>query len=188
MLRWLLRIWRPLPAPLKQVYLRLRYGWTAVGVAALIRDERGRILREPLTISVGGVQFSLSKSDVDMLQRAKAAVAAGIAVLCRRAGLRFAQIGSVHVAGSFGEHLDVGNAERIGLLPSFPAARVHLAGNTALKGALDLLLSDEAETALSRTVLSATLINLSMEEEFEELFLDHLYVRPVAERLSHGRR
>jgi 8-oxo-dGTP diphosphatase len=44
MLRWLLRIWRPLPGPLKQVYLRLRYGWHGVGVAALIRDEQGRIL------------------------------------------------------------------------------------------------------------------------------------------------
>jgi 8-oxo-dGTP diphosphatase len=44
MLRWLLRIWRPLPGWLKLVYLRLRYGWHGVGVAALIRDEAGRIL------------------------------------------------------------------------------------------------------------------------------------------------
>ena len=44
MLRWLLRIWRPLPGPLKQAYLRLRYGWHGVGVAALIRDKDGRIL------------------------------------------------------------------------------------------------------------------------------------------------
>ena len=44
MLRWLLRIWRPLPGPLKLAYLRLRYGWYGVGVAALIRDENGRVL------------------------------------------------------------------------------------------------------------------------------------------------
>jgi 8-oxo-dGTP diphosphatase len=44
MLRWLLRIWRPLPGPLKLAYLRLRYGWHGVGVAALIRDEGGRVL------------------------------------------------------------------------------------------------------------------------------------------------
>jgi 8-oxo-dGTP diphosphatase len=44
MLRWLLRIWRPLPGPLKLAYLRLRYGWHGVGVAALIRDEHGRVL------------------------------------------------------------------------------------------------------------------------------------------------
>src|ERR1700680_356107 len=51
MLRWLLRVWRPLPAPLKQVYLRLRYGWIAVGVAALIRDEHGRVLLAHRTYS-----------------------------------------------------------------------------------------------------------------------------------------
>src|ERR671931_714061 len=44
MLPWLLRIWRQLPGPLKMLYLRVRYGRFAVGVAGLIRDEGGRIL------------------------------------------------------------------------------------------------------------------------------------------------
>jgi ADP-ribose pyrophosphatase YjhB (NUDIX family) len=44
MLPWLLRVWRVLPAPLRGLYLRLRYGHFAVGVAALIRDEQSRIL------------------------------------------------------------------------------------------------------------------------------------------------
>ena len=44
MLPWLLRVWRHLPSPLRQLYLRLRYGRFAVGVAALIRDQDGRIL------------------------------------------------------------------------------------------------------------------------------------------------
>lgn len=43
-LSWLLRIWRELPAPIKLLYLRLRYAHFGVGLAALIRDERGRIL------------------------------------------------------------------------------------------------------------------------------------------------
>jgi ADP-ribose pyrophosphatase YjhB (NUDIX family) len=44
MLPWLLRVWRVLPLPLRMAYLRLRYGHFGVGVAALIRDDRGRIL------------------------------------------------------------------------------------------------------------------------------------------------
>jgi len=44
MLPWLLRIWRQLPAPLRHIYLRLRYGHFGIGVAALIRDPHGRIL------------------------------------------------------------------------------------------------------------------------------------------------
>jgi uncharacterized 2Fe-2S/4Fe-4S cluster protein (DUF4445 family) len=145
-------------------------------------DERGRLVREPLTLDVDGTELSISKADVDTLQRAKAAIAAGTDALLRRAGLRFDRIGTVHVAGSFGEHLDVNNAERIGLLPPIPAARVRLAGNTALRGALDIVLSNEAETALERARRDAKVINLSMEEEFEELFIDHLYLRPIAER------
>jgi ADP-ribose pyrophosphatase YjhB (NUDIX family) len=43
-LAWLLLIWRRLPSPVQQLYLRWRYGHFAIGVAGLIRDERGRIL------------------------------------------------------------------------------------------------------------------------------------------------
>ena len=158
-----------------------------VDLLALLRaggeiDERGRLAREPLTIDVGGASFAVGKADVDALQRAKAAVAAGVELLCRRAGLHLDEIGTVHVAGSFGEHLDVGHAVQIGLLPPIPAARVRLAGNTALRGALDVLLSDGAEAALARARRRATLINLAMEEEYEALFLDHLFIRPTPAR------
>jgi uncharacterized 2Fe-2S/4Fe-4S cluster protein (DUF4445 family) len=149
-------------------------------------DELGRFVREPVTLMVKGERFALSKADVDALQRAKAAVAAGIEVLCRRAGVRFDEIDVLHLAGSFGEHLDAEHARCIGLLPPVPAARVRFAGNTALQGALDLLISDEAEAVLARVRRGCTLVNLSLEEEFEELFLEHLYVRPMAPRGSLG--
>src|SRR6266536_629258 len=44
MLRWLLRVWIQLPGPVRYAYLRLRYGHYGVGMAALIHDERGRIM------------------------------------------------------------------------------------------------------------------------------------------------
>jgi ADP-ribose pyrophosphatase YjhB (NUDIX family) len=47
----LLRIWRELPEPLKNLYLRLRYGHFAVGLAALIQDDRGRVLLVQRTYS-----------------------------------------------------------------------------------------------------------------------------------------
>jgi ADP-ribose pyrophosphatase YjhB (NUDIX family) len=43
-LPWLLRVWIRLPPGVRKVYLRLRYAHFAVGVAGLIRDERGRVL------------------------------------------------------------------------------------------------------------------------------------------------
>lgn len=145
-------------------------------------DERGRLQRQPLTVALDGAEFAVSKADIDLLQRAKAAMATGVEVLCRRAGISFDQLGAVYVAGTFGEHLDVENAERIGLLPPVSTERVVLAGNTALFGALDLSLSDEAEAALGRARREVTLVNLSFEQEFEDLFLDHLYIRPMVAR------
>jgi 8-oxo-dGTP diphosphatase len=44
MLPWLLRVWRQLPSPLRVLYLRMRYGFFAVGVAALIRNKNGQVL------------------------------------------------------------------------------------------------------------------------------------------------
>ena len=44
MLPWLLAVWRELPGPIRQLYLKVRFGHFGVGVAALIRDEAGRIL------------------------------------------------------------------------------------------------------------------------------------------------
>jgi ADP-ribose pyrophosphatase YjhB (NUDIX family) len=51
MLPWLLRVWRQLPAPLKLIYLRLRYAHFGVGVAALIRHADGRLLLVQRTYS-----------------------------------------------------------------------------------------------------------------------------------------
>jgi ADP-ribose pyrophosphatase YjhB (NUDIX family) len=51
MLRWLLRIWRQLPMPVRFWYLRLRYAHFGIGVAALIRAADGQILLVQRTYS-----------------------------------------------------------------------------------------------------------------------------------------
>jgi uncharacterized 2Fe-2S/4Fe-4S cluster protein (DUF4445 family) len=142
-------------------------------------DERGRIARQPLRFEVDGVAFTVSKADIDAMQRAKAAVGAGIEVLLRRAGVRSDRLAAIHVAGTFGEHLEVVSAQGIGLLPSVAPARVHLRGNAALLGTMDLALSSEAERALARVRASSRLVNLSLDDAFEELFLEHLFIRPT---------
>jgi ADP-ribose pyrophosphatase YjhB (NUDIX family) len=76
MLPWLLRIWRVLPSPLRFLYLRLRYGHFGIGVAALIRDDAGRILLVHRTYSrdepwaLPGGWLELSDGPIDQaLQR-----------------------------------------------------------------------------------------------------------------------
>ncbi len=141
-------------------------------------DERGCPRIHPLEVDLAGRRFSVAKADIDMLQRAKAAIAAGLETLTRRAGISLRDIRDVHVAGAFGLHLNLVNAIGIGLLPEIPVERFHLAGNTALSGAIDIMLSPAAEAALRMVRDKTRLINLSMEPEFDDLFVDRLFLRP----------
>ena len=131
---------------------------------------------------VGERRLRLAAAEVDALQRAKAAIGAGVALLCAEAGIRPAELQRVVAAGLFGRYLDVANAQAIGLLPPVPPARVELAGNTALAGAAALLRSRHAGTDLARIRASCHLVNLARVPAFDEVFLDHLYLRPSADQ------
>ena len=67
----------------------------------------------------------------------------------------------------------------IGLLPSVPVSRIELVGNTAAAGATALLLSTQAQAMANRLRQQAQLINLAHRPEFEDAFLEHLYLRPT---------
>lgn len=130
-------------------------------------------------IPVGGAPLSLTLADIDALQRAKAAIGAGIAVLCGEAGIRPSALRRVVAAGLFGRYLDIANAQTIGLLPAVDADRVELAGNTALAGAAALLLSRRAAGDMARCLSACRLVNLALVPSFDDAFLEHLYLQPT---------
>jgi uncharacterized 2Fe-2S/4Fe-4S cluster protein (DUF4445 family) len=121
----------------------------------------------------------LAKKDVDTFQRAKAAIGAGICTLLARAQLRAMELSRICVCGVFGQNLNVRNAQRIGLLPDSPPERVELCGNTALAGCERLLVLPEATDEMVLLRKKAAIINLSQTSEFEALFLENLYLRPL---------
>jgi uncharacterized 2Fe-2S/4Fe-4S cluster protein (DUF4445 family) len=141
-------------------------------------DERGRPQTNPIDLDVAEHRFTVSKADIDSLQQAKAAIAAGLETLSRLADVPLGDLLEIHVAGAFGDHLDLANAVAIGLLPNIPIDRFRLAGNTALSGALDIMLSPMAENRMRTARDKARLINLSMQDYFTDLFVDHLFLRP----------
>jgi uncharacterized 2Fe-2S/4Fe-4S cluster protein (DUF4445 family) len=124
----------------------------------------------------------LSKGDVDLFQQAKAAVGAGIRVLMDEAGLGFPDLDCVYVGGTFGKSLDTGNAIAIGLLPPVPPDRIELCGNTALAGCELALLSPSAAERVRRIAEQARVINLAGHREFDDIYLENLYLRPLEER------
>jgi uncharacterized 2Fe-2S/4Fe-4S cluster protein (DUF4445 family) len=120
----------------------------------------------------------LTGGDVDLFQRAKAAIGAGVATLLSRAGMGLRGLQRVYVGGAFGRHLNIVNARSIGLLPDVPPERVELCGNTALAGCEQLLMVPGKNAELARLRKRAMIINMSRSEDFETLFLENLYLKP----------
>jgi uncharacterized 2Fe-2S/4Fe-4S cluster protein (DUF4445 family) len=96
----------------------------------------GRLVGGPTLPLAGPVE--LTQADLRELQLAKGAIAAGIHLLLERLGLQPADLARVWLAGAFGNYISRASARRIGLLP-FPVEQVEPAGNTALRGAKQVL-------------------------------------------------
>jgi uncharacterized 2Fe-2S/4Fe-4S cluster protein (DUF4445 family) len=129
----------------------------------------------------GPPALGLSLTDIDALQRAKAAIGAGIRVLAGQAGIKLGGLKRLCVAGEFGRFLNVASAQAIGLLPRIPEDRVEISSDAALLGCGALLLSTPAREHLAALRRSARAINLALAPDFEALFFENLYLKPVEE-------
>jgi uncharacterized 2Fe-2S/4Fe-4S cluster protein (DUF4445 family) len=118
----------------------------------------------------------LTKRDVDVFQRAKAAISAAVRVLLSMARMRTTELKRIHIGGAFGHFLNRRNSIEIGLLPELSHDAIELCGNSALRGCEELLMSDHSTRILMDLKANARLINLAQSEEFEALFLEGLYL------------
>ncbi len=100
-----------------------------------ILDETG-LLEDPYFsegIVVGNI--GLTQRDIRQLQMAKAAISAGIRILCNQYGVGPAAVKEVYLAGGMGCYLNADAAIQIGLLPECFAGKVKSVGNAVLQGA-----------------------------------------------------
>lgn len=157
-------------------------------LAILVRshqlDQTGRFVAsaspQGLVAGNDSLGLVLTKRDVDFLQRAKAAVGAGIQTLLAAAGMKRKDLRHICVGGAFGRRLDVVNAREIGLLPDIDANNITLCGNTALAGCEDILFSRTSKNQLERLRSCAKIINVSFCEDYDDLYIDNLYLRPIS--------
>ena len=156
--------------------------WIACLLGSGRLSRRGTFQGPEPCLGEPGGGIVLVKRDVDLFQRAKAAIGAGIQVLLRRAGLGGADLRRVVTTGLFGRALDVPNAQAIGLLPGVPADRVETFDNLALAGCEALLAAPEGPRALDRLRGRAGIINLASCAEFEPLFVQGLFLAPMEDR------
>ncbi|KPA13927.1 ferredoxin [Candidatus Magnetomorum sp. HK-1] len=123
--------------------------------------------------------ISITKNDIDLIQRAKAAISAGIIVLCRNANIKISDIDRVFIGGAFGHYLNIKNAQTIGLIPQIPEKKVQICGNTALAGCADIVLSDIAAQISDNIYKNVNYINLSAFPDFDDLFFENLFLKPM---------
>ena len=113
----------------------------------------------------------LTKRDVDIFQRAKAAIFAGVRVLLSKAAMSPRELRRVYVGGAFGHFLNRESAVSVGLLPDLSEGAVELCGNTALRGCEQLLMSSGSAEIIEALRDRAKIINMAQCGEFEDFFL-----------------
>jgi uncharacterized 2Fe-2S/4Fe-4S cluster protein (DUF4445 family) len=157
--------------------------WVACLCQTGMLSSRGNLVdgaaEEALSLGGKGSEIILCKRDVDVFQRAKAAIAAGVQLLARRAGVDCQGLRRIVTTGLFGRSLDVANAQAIGLLPAITPEWVETYDNLALAGCEIVLTSSEGARAVEAVRGRARLMNLGQCAEFEELFVQSLFLAPM---------
>jgi len=118
----------------------------------------------------------ITEADIAEILQAKAAVFAGIESLLGSCGLVSGQLARIVLAGGFARHIDVGNAQAIGLLPRLPIERVEKIGNAALAGAILVLVDARAAPAMRELHVVPQVVELNLLPEFEGNFINALYL------------
>ena len=113
--------------------------------------------------------------------QAKAAVFAGIETLLSSCDLASGQLARIVLAGGFARHIDVGNAQAIGLLPRVPLDRVEKVGNAALAGAILALVDARAAPAMRALHVLPQVVELNLLPDFEGNFINALYLPELAQ-------
>ena len=133
-------------------------------------DESGRMEKTwHFTPKVG-----VSQKDIRELQLAKAAIAAGIRLLCSRYWAEFSDIREVQLAGAFGSYMDPASACAVGLFPSELEHKIRPIGNAAGEGARRAALYVEEYEVCSRLVEETEFLELAGDREFSDAFMEEL--------------
>ncbi|MCR5441960.1 MAG: ASKHA domain-containing protein [Lachnospiraceae bacterium] len=126
--------------------------------------DRSGLLKDPWFdegIDIGNVH--ITQESIRALQLAKAAMNAGIRIICEKAGITFGEIEKCTLSGGFGVHLNPWDAAYIGLLPGELINICTAGGNTSLAGAYSY-------AAGARVVQDPEVVNLALEPDFNGLY------------------
>jgi len=122
--------------------------------------------------NASGMDIAITQKDIRELQNAKAAIAAGINILIKHAGIRVEDIDKVYLAGGFGNYISIESAVKIGLIPKVLKDKVESIGNAAGAGAVEGLLSTDMLRATEMIKNKMKYIELSAIPEFVNEYVE----------------
>lgn len=130
------------------------------------------ISKQPAFVLDGEV--ALTQKDIRELQLAKAAMAAGIRLLCAELDVSIDDIRRVKIAGAFGNYLEPLSACRIGLIPLALLSRIDGIGNAAGEGVKRVLRDPEAWAQADALAFGTRFLELATRADFQDCFVDEL--------------
>jgi len=139
----------------------------AAKILAGLRRDGG----EPC-LDAGGAQ--LFASDVEALLKVKAAFNVAVKLLLAEAGLDFAGLSAVCLAGALGEHVRALDLETLGFFPPGGAGKVRCVGNTSLEGACLAAAGDEARRFLAELPGRTRLVDVVQTPGFQTMYLESM--------------
>jgi len=162
--------------------------------AAELMDERGALIEGQLNIRRGKkdkLEFLLvprefsghdrdiavSRTDVNEIQLAKAAIRAGQEILLDKAGISAEDIDEIIIAGAFGTYIDVPNAISVGMFPDIPVQKFRQVGNAAGMGATQALISNKHRRLIKDVIRDVEYVELTTYENFQREFVKAMYLR-----------
>lgn len=155
-------------------------------------DRTGCLADEFFELGCIAGRILVKQEEIRELQKAKAAVAAGITLLAREYGVQLSEIRKVYIAGGLGFYLDLDAAVEIGLFPKEFVGKMEAVGNTSLEGAyryglaleqdvkepdhqtdrLDYAGQTKPERELKELLSKVCELNLAELEGFEETYIN----------------
>jgi uncharacterized 2Fe-2S/4Fe-4S cluster protein (DUF4445 family) len=129
-----------------------------------------------------GRDIVLTQQDVRSVQLGKSALRAGIEILLAERGVKAPD--RIHLAGTFGNHLEPEDILKIGLVPPVPVERIRSIGNAAGDGARMALFDRRHRRRAATLARRITVLELSLREDFQDLFVTHTALAPSPEAFA----
>lgn len=120
-------------------------------------------------------EIAIYQNDIREFQLAKGAVLAGINIALRKIGIDTSDIDRIILAGGFGKSISKEALISSGILPRGISGSLSFVGNTSLAGTSMIMMMKKIKEKSERLSKEIDVIELSLEENFQEDFMRAMY-------------